>query len=96
MTFEWNEDKNQQNIQKHGVSFEEAQDAFFDEHRIIIEDLKHSHVEQRYFCIGNCARGIATVRFTMRYDSIRIIGAGYWREGKQRYEQEHDIRRRTE
>ena len=29
MTFEWDEDKNSENIQKHRVSFEKAQDAFF-------------------------------------------------------------------
>jgi uncharacterized DUF497 family protein len=28
MTFEWDEDKNQENIEKHHVSFEEAQEAF--------------------------------------------------------------------
>jgi uncharacterized DUF497 family protein len=41
MTFEWNDEKNLQNIQKHDIAFEEAQDAFFDEHRIIVEDKKH-------------------------------------------------------
>lgn len=91
MTFEWNDDKNQLNIQKHGVSFEEAQEAFFDEHRIIIKDDKHSEAESRYFCLGKCKRGIATVRFTVRNDKIRIFGAGFWREGKQRYERENDI-----
>ncbi|MGB9686689.1 MAG: BrnT family toxin [Rectinema subterraneum] len=32
MTFEWDENKNQINIQKHGVSFEEAKEAFLDMH----------------------------------------------------------------
>jgi uncharacterized protein len=91
MIFEWDENKNQINIQKHGVSFEEAQDAFMDINRIIIKDSKHSNVEERFFCIGSTEKGIATVRFTMRQNSIRIIGAGYWREGKIRYEKENDI-----
>jgi len=30
MTFEWDEKKNLLNIQKHGLSFDEAQEAFFD------------------------------------------------------------------
>jgi uncharacterized DUF497 family protein len=38
MTFEWDERKNQINIQKHNVSFEVAQEAFFDKKRIIIKD----------------------------------------------------------
>lgn len=36
-----------------------------------------------------------TVRFTYRHRLIRIIGAGYWRNGKKIYEQEK-IRRRTD
>ena len=91
MTFEWDENKNRMNIQKHSVSFQEAQNAFMDQNRIIIKDSKHSEVEERFFCIGKTENGIATVRFTMRNNTIRIIGAGYWREGKDRYEEENNI-----
>lgn len=91
MTFEWDERKNHSNIQKHVLSFEEAQKAFLDKNRIIIKDTKHSEEEDRYFCIGCTEIGIVTVRFTMRLNNIRIIGAGYWREGKERYEQENNI-----
>jgi len=91
MTFEWDEQKNQLNIQKHSLSFDEAQEAFFDEKRIILSDEKHSENEKRYFCLGKCQRGIATVRFTVRHGNIRIFGAGYWREGKRRYEQENNL-----
>ena len=91
MTFEWDENKNHINIQKHGVSFLEAQNVFMDKKRIIIKDIKHSETEERFFCIGKTENGIATVRFTMRNEDIRIIGAGYWREGKERYEKENNI-----
>jgi uncharacterized DUF497 family protein len=87
MTFEWDEGKNQENIEKHNVSFEAAQGAFFDKNRIIIKDEKHSKKEDRFFCIGNDGNGIVTVRFTMRNENIRIFGAGYWREGRYKYEQ---------
>ena len=88
MGFEWDESKNAENILKHGLSFYEAQDAFFDENRVILLDGKHSSDETRYFCIGKTADGgIATVRFTIRNDHIRIFGAGYWRKGKKIYEQ---------
>ncbi|MDQ0151980.1 uncharacterized DUF497 family protein [Moryella indoligenes] len=30
MTFEWDENKNQINKQKHGIAFEEAQTVFYD------------------------------------------------------------------
>lgn len=89
MEFEWDDAKNTLNIEKHGLSFYEAQDAFFDKQRIILQDTKHSSGEQRYFCIGKTVNGgIATVRFTLRNNHIRIFGAGYWRKGKKIYEQQ--------
>jgi uncharacterized protein len=57
--------------------------------RVIADDLSHSEVEKRYFCIGNVNGEILTVRFTWRDSKIRIFGAGYWRKGKQIYEKEN-------
>ncbi|MEI7759103.1 MAG: BrnT family toxin [bacterium] len=88
MDFEWHDSKNAENITKHGLSFYEAQEAFFDKNRLIIKDKVHSSSENRFFCIGKTSNGgIATVRFTKRNSHIRIIGAGYWRKGKKIYEQ---------
>jgi uncharacterized DUF497 family protein len=88
MKFEYDEAKNQANIKKHGLSFEEAKFAFADGRRIIEKDVKHStSSETRYFLYGDTGRGIATVRFVIRNDNIRIIGAGYWRKGRSKYEQ---------
>ena len=42
MSFEWDEAKNSDNISKHTLSFYEAQEAFFDINRLILEDIKHS------------------------------------------------------
>jgi hypothetical protein len=91
--FEWNESKNLENQQKHGVSFFEAQHAFLDTKRIIAKDTTHSQDEQRYYCFGlnEEKNGILTVRFTYRSGSIRIFGAGYWRKGKKIYEQTNSI-----
>ncbi|MCL2500411.1 MAG: BrnT family toxin [Defluviitaleaceae bacterium] len=87
MRFEWDEDKNKTNIAKHGISFEESTLAFFDENRILADDTKHSTPkETRYFMYGNTGKGIATVRFVLRDGNVRIIGAGYWREGKIKYD----------
>jgi uncharacterized DUF497 family protein len=87
LVFEWDEAKNRLNQDKHGVSFQEAQQAFADPDRVIFDDLEHSEDEQRYFCLGKVARGTLTVRFTYRGEHIRIIGAGFWRAGRKRYEQ---------
>ena len=91
MNFEWDENKNCTNIEKHGLAFHDAQFAFADEKRLILEDIDHSQDEQRYFCIGKINGEIATVRFTFRGNKIRIFGAGYWRKGKKIYEKENKI-----
>ncbi len=85
--FEWDEKKNQRNIEKHEVDFYDAQQAFLDKKRIIAEDLDHSSSEKRYFCFGKISSRVMTVRFTWRNNIIRIIGAGYWRKGKKIYDE---------
>ena len=87
--FEWDASKDKQNQDKHGVSFEFAQYAFADPNRVIAEDLSHSQKEKRYYCFGKIGDGIITVRFTFRGETIRIIGAGYWRKGRKLYENEN-------
>jgi uncharacterized DUF497 family protein len=90
-TFEWDDNKNRLNQKKHNISFEEAQYAFSDTKRIIAKDLEHSENEERYYCFGKVGENIVTVRFSYRNNKIRIIGAGYWRKGKNIYEEENKI-----
>jgi uncharacterized DUF497 family protein len=89
--FEWDENKEVTNLEKHDVSFYQAQEAFFDPNRIIAEDVEHSASEKRYYCFGKVDNFIMTVRFTYRASKVRIIGAGYWRKGRKIYEQENKI-----
>ena len=89
--FEWDESKNTDNLQKHGVNFEVAQYAFIDSKRVIAQDLTHSKIEKRYYCFGKVKGGVLTVRFTYRGNRIRIIGAGYWRKGKNTYEKQNQV-----
>lgn len=90
--FEWDSDKDQDNREKHGVSFFRAQSAFLDPNRIIARDITHSTKdEQRFFCFGLVDGGVLTVRFTYRGEAIRIFGAGYWRKGKRIYERENKV-----
>ncbi len=91
--FEWDNLKNEQNKDKHGVSFFDAQHAFADPNRVVIEDLDHSVNEERFFCLGKVKGGVMSVRFTERQERIRIIGAGYWRKGRKIYDQENQIHR---
>jgi uncharacterized DUF497 family protein len=89
--FDWDKNKDEENQQKHGISFADAQFAFSDPHRVIAEDLTHSENENRFYCFGEVDGGIMTVRFTYRDGLIRIFGAGYWRKGKAIYERENKI-----
>ena len=84
--FEWDDAKDAINQKQHGVAFVDAQEAFYDENRVIARDDLHSREEERLFCIGKKAKGILTVRFTVRGHTIRIIGAGNWRKWRKLYE----------
>ncbi len=50
--FEWDEAKNRQNRHKHGLSFEEAETVFLDEHAIRFFDPDHSQDEDRFIMLG--------------------------------------------
>lgn len=87
--FEWDETKAEQNIEKHGVSFEEASTVFGDPLSNTIYDEKHSMNEDRWIDIGRSAQDrLLVVMYTERGDRIRIISArlATVRERKQ-YEQ---------
>jgi len=92
-TFEWDDNKDAENQSKHQVSFQDAQAAFADPHRVVARDLAHSEDEERFYCIGKAGGGVLTVRFTYRQKIIRIFGAGYWRKGKAVYEKENRLHR---
>ena len=48
MKFEWDEEKKQLNLSKHGIDFETAMLVFNDLQRIEIYDMEHSINEDRY------------------------------------------------
>jgi uncharacterized DUF497 family protein len=52
LQFEWDERKAVANERKHGVSFEEARTAFFDERARLIDDPDHSEDEERFVLLG--------------------------------------------
>lgn len=51
-SFEWDDDKNRINIEKHGVTFEEASTLFCDESAILFDDPEHSVFEDRFILLG--------------------------------------------
>ena len=78
LTFEWDPDKARQNQSKHGVSFEEAQTAFYDENARLIYDPDHSQAEDRFLLLGlSASMHLVVVSHTYRAEEtvIRIISA---------------------
>ncbi len=52
LRFEWDERKKKANIKKHGISFDEARTAFYDENAIQFFDPDHSESEDRFILLG--------------------------------------------
>ena len=50
--FEWDDEKADINLKKHGVSFEEAMSVFYDSLSITIQDNLHSIEENRFIITG--------------------------------------------
>ena len=89
--FEWDEEKEKKNIEKHGCDFETAAKAFLDPKRVIFTDEKHTAMEHRFFCLGKVEGTVLAVRYA-RPGRIRIIGTGAWRKEKKIYEKKNKIR----
>lgn len=84
--FEWDLEKEIQNIRKHRVSFTEAVESFLDPHGIQVVDSKHSAQEKRLYWVGRISTGrVLTTRFTKRGNKIRLIGSAEWRKFRRFY-----------
>ena len=77
LTFEWDKNKNRENIIKHGIDFEEAKTVFYDEMAIVFDDPDHSEDEDRFLIIGYSLRErVCIISHCFRdNDTIRIISA---------------------
>jgi uncharacterized protein len=76
MKFEWDESKKISNLEKHGISFEEATTIFDNPLAVIFDDPQHSIGEIREIIIGHSSQNqLLMVAFTERSGVIRIISA---------------------
>lgn len=73
--FEWDEIKNQINIRKHGIDFQDAIDVF--NHPLLTAlDQRKDYGEDRWFAMGWIANIVGVVVYVERVeDVIRIISA---------------------
>ena len=91
LRFDWDERKQKTNIKKHGVSFEEARTAFYDENAIQYFDPDHSEDENRFLLLGisikpqilvvcHCFRESETlVRIISARKADKFEQQAYWR-----------------
>jgi uncharacterized protein len=78
LQFIWDEKKNRANRRKHGVTFEEAQTAFFDERAKVYFDPDHSENEARFILLGVSYRLRALIVchcYREKESLIRIVSA---------------------
>jgi uncharacterized DUF497 family protein len=76
MEFDWDENKAEANLIKHGISFAEAATAFEDDFSITFPDLDHSIDEDRLILMGHSHRGrLLFVSHTDENNQPRIISA---------------------
>ena len=91
--FEWDARKAKSNEKRHGVSFEEAQAVFLDEHALLFEDPRPLHEEERFVLLGlsSSLRLLVVVHALRDRDVIRIISA---RKATRLESREYEIRLR--
>lgn len=75
MRFEWDETKNQTNLQKHGLDFRHAEEMFLGLYPLFVRpDLQHEQEEERWSGLGMFGDTVAVVIFTNPApDTIRVI-----------------------
>jgi hypothetical protein len=76
VVYEWHAAKAKANLQKHGVSFDEAATVFLDPPALTFPDPYHSGEEEREITIGRSAGDrVVFVSHCQRGNRLRIISA---------------------
>lgn len=74
--FEWDAGNSAKSLERHRVTRAEAEEAFFNQPALVVDDAGHSTRERRFVLHGvaNRERGL-TISFTVRGALIRVISA---------------------
>ncbi len=94
MRFEWDEEKSISNLQKHGVSFEEAKEVFEDPFHISKLDHRFDYFEERWITLGRTKKDKILVVANMFFDEngeeiIRIISARKANQKERKFYEQH-------
>ena len=74
LEFEWDEQKRQSNLNKHGIDFVRAC-QIFQGYTVEFEDTRYNYGEDRFIAIGQTGNQTLTVVYTLRDEIIRLISA---------------------
>ena len=86
--FEWDEGNARKNADKHDISQAEAEQVFFNEPLLLMDDVKHNQTEARLHAMGKTEAGrLLHVTFMFRYEGtrIRVISARDMSRKERRY-----------
>jgi uncharacterized protein len=90
--FDWDEGNGRKSVEKHDVIQAEAEQIFFNDPLLTVEDVRHSVCETRLHALGRTDAGrLLHVSFTLRGDGklIQVISARTMhRKERLRYEHE--------
>ena len=90
--FEWDEGNNRKSVEKHDATQADAEQVFFNDPLLILEDIGHTSHETRLHALGCTDAGrLLHISFTLRGGGklIRVISARTMhRKERLRYEQE--------
>ena len=93
MKFQWDSKKATANVQKHGISFDEAVTVFKDPLALIFDDNAHSENEYREIIIGHSVLNrLILVCFTERDDRIIRLFSARRATGHEQKEYEENAR----
>jgi uncharacterized DUF497 family protein len=73
--FEWDERKNRQNLEKHGIAFEDVLSVFANNEALALEDKRRDYGEPRYVVLCPLEQVLVHVTYTVRGGNIRLISA---------------------
>ncbi len=94
LKFEWNEEKSISNLQKHGVSFEEAKEIFEDPFHISKLNHRFDYFEERWITLGSTSKDKILVVANIFFDEngeeiIRIISARKANQKERKFYEQH-------
>ncbi|HZQ08247.1 MAG TPA: BrnT family toxin [Anaerolineae bacterium] len=71
--FDWDEGNVRKSTDKHSVSQPEAEQVFFNQPLLVVQDFAHSQAEPRYHALGKTDTGrLLHITFTLRLSETRI------------------------